>query len=102
MLPATRREKAAGREGVLRDLSCGVRWLRLLAFVLAAALACAPPASAQNTVADFYRGKTVTIVVTTAVGTGYDYGARILALHFGRHIPGNPTIVVQNRPGGGG
>jgi tripartite-type tricarboxylate transporter receptor subunit TctC len=59
-------------------------------------------ARAQDPVADFYKGKAVTLVVTTASGTGYDYGARVLARHFGRHIPGNPTIVVQNRPGGGG
>jgi tripartite-type tricarboxylate transporter receptor subunit TctC len=70
-----------------------------------AALAVLAPrhdACAQDAVTDFYRGKTVNIVVTTAGGTGYDYGARILARHVGRHIPGNPTVVVQNRPGGGG
>jgi tripartite-type tricarboxylate transporter receptor subunit TctC len=59
-------------------------------------------ARAQDAVAEFYKGKVVTLVVTTAGGTGYDYGARVLARHFGRHIPGNPTVVVQNRPGGGG
>ncbi|MEA2981763.1 MAG: hypothetical protein QOF09_3586 [Alphaproteobacteria bacterium] len=59
-------------------------------------------AQAQDSVADFYKGKAVTLVVTTAGGTGYDYGARVLARHFARHIPSNPTVVVQNRPGGGG
>jgi len=59
-------------------------------------------ARAQDSIADFYKGKTVNLVVTTAGGTGYDYGARVLARHYGRHIPGNPTVVVQNRPGGGG
>jgi tripartite-type tricarboxylate transporter receptor subunit TctC len=75
---------------------------RLAAIVASIAITANSSALAQNAVAEFYKGKTVTIVVTTAGGTGYDYGARILARHFGRHIPGNPTIVVQNRPGGGG
>jgi tripartite-type tricarboxylate transporter receptor subunit TctC len=55
------------------------------------------PARAQDN--DFYRGKTVTMVVGYSAGGGYDQYARLLARHFGRHIPGNPTIVVQNMPG---
>jgi tripartite-type tricarboxylate transporter receptor subunit TctC len=65
----------------------------------------ANPASADPTapvVADFYKGKTVTIQVGTAPGGGYDMTARIFAQNFGSHIPGNPTVVVQNVPGGGG
>jgi tripartite-type tricarboxylate transporter receptor subunit TctC len=69
---------------------------------VAAVLAAAAPAKAQNPIADFYSGKVVNLVVTTGGGTGYDYGARVLSRHLGRHIPGNPTVVVQNRPGGGG
>src|SRR3954469_9571052 len=69
---------------------------------VAAVLAAAAPAKTQNPVADFYSGKVVNLVVTTGGGTGYDYGARVLSRHYGRHIPGNPTVVVQNRPGGGG
>jgi tripartite-type tricarboxylate transporter receptor subunit TctC len=60
------------------------------------------PSRAQATVAEFYRGKTVSLVVSTAAGSGYDFGARVLGRHLGRHIPGNPTVIVQNRPGGGG
>src|SRR5437773_9899208 len=52
--------------------------------------------------ADFYRGKTVEIDVGTGVGGGYDANARLVARHLGRHLPGNPTIVVNNLPGGGG
>jgi tripartite-type tricarboxylate transporter receptor subunit TctC len=52
--------------------------------------------------ADFYRGKTVTIVVSSAVGGGYDALSRVLGRHIGRHIPGNPTIVINNMPGAGG
>jgi tripartite-type tricarboxylate transporter receptor subunit TctC len=58
------------------------------------------PAQAQS-VADFYRGKTITLTVGYSAGGGYDTYARILARHMGRHIPGNPTIVVQNAPGAG-
>ena len=56
------------------------------------------PARAQ----DFYRGKTLTIVVGFTPGGGFDINARLLARHIGRHIPGNPTVVVQNMPGAGG
>jgi tripartite-type tricarboxylate transporter receptor subunit TctC len=52
-------------------------------------------------VADFYRNKTITISVGFTVGGGYDLYARLLGRHMGRHIPGNPTIVVQNMPGAG-
>lgn len=55
----------------------------------------------EKAVANFYRGKSVTIVVGFAPGGGYDISARIVARHFGRHIPGNPTLVVENRPGAG-
>src|SRR5215831_14849768 len=56
----------------------------------------ADAAAAQDAVEAFYRGKTVTITVGSAVGGGYDTYARLVARHLGRHIPGNPTIVVQN------
>jgi tripartite-type tricarboxylate transporter receptor subunit TctC len=47
----------------------------------------------------FYAGKTVTLVVGYSAGGGYDQYARMLARHYGRHIPGNPTVIVQNMPG---
>jgi tripartite-type tricarboxylate transporter receptor subunit TctC len=65
---------------------------------LALSAAFTAPALAQ---ADFYKGKTVTIVVGFTPGGGYDINARGLARHLGKHIPGNPTIVVQNAPGAG-
>jgi len=58
------------------------------------------PAVAQS-IADFYRGKTVTIQVGFTAGGGYDLYARVLGRHIGRHIPGNPQVVVQNMPGAG-
>ena len=50
---------------------------------------------------DFYRGKTVTILVGFSAGGGYDLYARLLGRHIGRHIPGNPGVTVQNMPGAG-
>ena len=71
------------------------------AFIVAAACLAANAAAAQDAVEAFYRGKTVTITVGSAVGGGYDTYARLVGRHLGRHIPGNPTIVVQNIPGAG-
>ena len=59
------------------------------------------PALAQQDVADFYKGKTVNIVVGVGVGSGYDINARALARHLSAHIPGNPSVIVQNQPGAG-
>jgi tripartite-type tricarboxylate transporter receptor subunit TctC len=58
------------------------------------------PASADG-VADFYKGKTVTMYIGYSVGGGYDVYARLLANHMGRHMPGNPTIVPKNMTGAG-
>ena len=52
-------------------------------------------------VADFYRGRTVTLYIGYSVGGGYDNYARVLARHLGNHIPGNPSILPQNMPGAG-
>lgn len=65
------------------------------------ALAFATPGLADP-VADFYRGKTVTVVVPSGSGGTFHIYAQITARHLGRHIPGNPTLVTQNRPGAGG
>jgi tripartite-type tricarboxylate transporter receptor subunit TctC len=50
----------------------------------------------------FYEGKTIRIIVGTSPGGGFDIYARILARHIGKHILGNPTIIVENMPGAGG
>jgi tripartite-type tricarboxylate transporter receptor subunit TctC len=52
--------------------------------------------------ADFYRGKTITIIIPIGPGGAYDAYARLVARHLGRKIPGEPTIVARNMPGGGG
>ena len=70
--------------------------------LVVAALALVAGASARaDTVAQFYAGKTVHLVIGYAPGGGYDLYARTLARHIGRHIPGTPHIVVQNMPGAG-
>src|SRR5262245_56380939 len=51
--------------------------------------------------ADFYQGKQITIVVGFTTGGTYDAGARLFARHLGRHLAGNPTVVVRNMPGSG-
>lgn len=50
---------------------------------------------------DFYQGKTVRIIVGAAAGGGYDTYSRTIARHMGKHIPGNPSLVVENMPGAG-
>jgi tripartite-type tricarboxylate transporter receptor subunit TctC len=69
--------------------------------VTALTFAIAAPAAAQESVAQFYQGKTVRMIVGVAAGSGYDINARALARHLSEHIPGKPTIVVQNQPGAG-
>jgi tripartite-type tricarboxylate transporter receptor subunit TctC len=66
------------------------------------ALATAPAALAQDDPASFYAGKTVTIYVGFSPGGGYDSYARLAADFLGDHIPGNPTVIVENMTGGGG
>jgi tripartite-type tricarboxylate transporter receptor subunit TctC len=67
------------------------------------ALQAAGSAQAQNDpVAEFYKDKTVNIVVGYGSGGGYDLYARLVAQFLGKHIPGNPSVIVQNMPGAGG
>ena len=75
-----------------------VRFRRLL--FLVALLSCAIPGmAAADAVSDFYKGKTVRIIVGYPPGGGYDVYARVLAQFLPRHIPGNPNVIVQNMPG---
>jgi tripartite-type tricarboxylate transporter receptor subunit TctC len=74
----------------------GPRWL--IRTVLALAI-CPTPKYAAAAAEEFFKGKTLTLVVGYSVGGGYDQYARALARHLGSRIPGNPTVLVQNMPG---
>src|SRR3954453_6028047 len=79
-------------------MSWGVRiaaGCALLALMLAA------PARAQDS-NDFYRGKTITIIIPIGPGGAYDAYARLVSRHLNKQLPGNPTIIARNMPGGGG
>ncbi|MFL6799042.1 MAG: Bug family tripartite tricarboxylate transporter substrate binding protein [Xanthobacteraceae bacterium] len=73
----------------------GLSWWLVVCFLTAATTS----AAAQEPVAQFYRGKQITVVVGSSAGGGYDIYARLLARHMSKHIPGNPTIVITNMPG---
>jgi tripartite-type tricarboxylate transporter receptor subunit TctC len=71
----------------------------LLALLIA--LAASPAFAQQEDVAQFFKGKTLRLMVGIGVGSGYDINARLLARFIANHIPGQPTIIVQNQPGAG-
>lgn len=71
---------------------------RLRGLALLVALLAALPADAQS---KFYEGKTVRIVVGFGAGGGYETYSRAIGRHLGRHIPGKPTVIVENMPGAG-
>ena len=71
-----------------------------LAALAIASLAVTAPAAAQS-VEEFYKGKNIEIAIGYPPAGSNDVYARLLARHIGKHIPGNPTIVPQNRPGAG-
>src|SRR5919197_1248500 len=92
-----------------RGDSMGVRqviYLLSLVFIFSMPLAYtdeAAPAAAYNekAVAEFYRGKTIRIIVGFSAGGGYDQYSRVIARHMSKHIPGNPAIIVENMAGAG-
>jgi tripartite-type tricarboxylate transporter receptor subunit TctC len=71
---------------IFRLWAAAALWLTLVA-----------PASAQ----DFYKGKSIRLIVGASAGGGYDTYSRTIARHMGKHIPGNPVFVVENMPGAG-
>jgi tripartite-type tricarboxylate transporter receptor subunit TctC len=58
-------------------------------------------AAQADPVEDFYKGKTISLIIGLGEGGGYDLSARLVGQHLGRFIPGNPTIVPRNMPGAG-
>ena len=78
-----------------------LRKIRRLSLALLAMTTGADCAHAQDATPD-YKGKTVTIVVGASPGGGYDIYARLLGRYLGKHLPGEPTVIVSNMPGAGG
>ena len=78
-----------------------VRKVKFLIAAVGAAIAFVPGVG-QTAAQDFYQGKTVRLVVAFAPGGGFDTYSRAIARHIGRHIPGNPTVIVENMTGAGG
>src|SRR3954463_3454470 len=74
-----------------------MRWT-VAALALTGLLAAQAKADA---VEDFYKGKTITMIVSYGPGGGYDIYGRLLASHMSKHIPGHPTIIINNMPGAG-
>src|SRR6185436_16168475 len=71
-------------------------------FSIALCAVLAPSLCGAQAPADFYRGKTIDLYIGTSVGGGYDAYGRMMARHFGKYMPGNPTVVPKNMEGGGG
>ena len=71
------------------------------AVIAAVAAATITSQATADEVADFYKGKQITLQVGFGVGGGYDTNSRVVSRHFARHVPGNPSIIVQNVPGAG-
>ena len=74
---------------------------RIAKAALFACLALSPTVLCAEPVEDFYKGKQIRIITGAAAGDGYDLWSRMLSRHMGRHIPGRPSIIVQNMPGAG-
>jgi tripartite-type tricarboxylate transporter receptor subunit TctC len=75
--------------------------MRKPALLAAIAIAGASPCLAQDSIAQFYKGRQITVVVGSSPGGGYDIYARLMARHMGKYIPGNPSMLVTNMPGAG-
>ncbi len=75
---------------------------RILFTASATMLALVAAPAGADPISDFYKGKQVTFYVGLSAGGGYDTNARLVARHIAKHIPGNPTVLVRNMPGGGG
>jgi tripartite-type tricarboxylate transporter receptor subunit TctC len=73
---------------------------KILAAVFCLGVASATAATADP-IEDFYKGKSITVLIGYSAGGGYDLYARLLARHFGRFVPGKPNVVAQNMPGAG-
>jgi tripartite-type tricarboxylate transporter receptor subunit TctC len=69
--------------------------------LIAGVIALGMAAAVHSSTHEFYKDKTLRIIVATAAGGGFDTYSRVIARHLGKHLPGNPAIIVQNMPGAG-
>jgi tripartite-type tricarboxylate transporter receptor subunit TctC len=90
-----------GLSGIEQSLM-HVRSLFTLGIAALALAAASLRVARADPVADFYRGKELRLIISASVGGGYDIYARAVAKHLSKHLPGNPTIVPQDMPAGGG
>lgn len=74
---------------------------RILYLILAFATLALLAGAAHATTHEFYQGKTIRIIVGFAAGGGFDTYSRIIGRHIGKHLPGNPSAIVENMPGAG-
>ena len=79
-----------------------MRRTRAGAAVIAALLLCSPAVVFAQSVADFYKGRTITFLVGSETSGDYDVWVRLIIRYMGKYLPGNPGFVVQNMPGAGG
>src|ERR1044071_1681620 len=93
--------------GVMRELMRST--LVLFVFLLLCGTSSAPSWAAaaksgfdEKAIAEFYKGKTVRIIVGFSAGGGYDAYSRLIGRHLHKHIPGNPNVLVDNMAGAGG
>lgn len=91
--------KERGAECIARSR---MLWTAASLALAAIAAVCQPGRASADNVENFYSGRTFSILVGNSPGGGYDAQARLLSRHIGDHIPGRPTVVVQNMPGAGG
>src|ERR687894_1007286 len=77
-------------------------WMRVTALCVALGLVSTPRQASADPIAEFYRGKQVSWILSAGEGGGYSSYARAFAPYLSAHIPGNPKVVVQNMPGAGG
>ena len=86
-----------GKFNLFKSLACGA----VAAAVFAAGAVTPLPANAADSVAKFFKGKRVRVIISTSPGGGYDLYARFTTRHMAKFIPGNPKMVAQNMPGAG-
>ena len=76
--------------------------LARLSIAVAAGMAMAAGTATAQSVEEFYRGKQIRVIISTQVGGDYDAWARLVTRHMAKYMPGSPSFVPQNMPGGGG